>query len=89
MPGEVRPDRAVVLICGLQGTIANTIVSLLARGFTPDHRRLRRALAIEEGVPASLFWEQYDTEPVLDVKDEALMQRLRQSYREGLSRLAP
>src|SRR5690606_25119150 len=38
MAGELRPDRAVVLICGLQGTIANTIVSLLDRGFTPDHR---------------------------------------------------
>lgn len=87
-PGDVRPDRAVVLICGLQGTIANTIVSLLTRGFTPDHRRLRRALEIDESVPSSLFWEQYDTTPVLDVKDEALMQRLRELHRQATARLA-
>jgi len=79
--GDLRPSRAVVLICGLQGTIANTIVSLLGRGFTPDHRRLRRALEIDDSVAPTLFWEQYDTEPVLDVKDEAWMAELRQRYR--------
>jgi ferredoxin/flavodoxin---NADP+ reductase len=76
--GALCPDEAVVLICGLQGTIANTILHLNSRGYVPDNRRLRRALEIDDGVPATIFWEQYDTTPVLDVKDEALMKRLRE-----------
>lgn len=86
-PGSFRPDRAVVLLCGLQGTIANTISSLLFRGFTPDHRRIRRALEIDEAVPASLFWEQYDTSVVLDLKDETLVAILRERYRRALDLL--
>lgn len=76
-PGEFRPDKAVVLICGLNGTIANVIIHLMRRGFIPDHRKTRRALGVAEEQVASIFWEQYDTAPVIDVKDEALMGRLR------------
>ncbi len=82
--GELTPRRAVVLICGLQGTIGVTIESLLARGFVPDHRRLRRALEVPDDVPASVYWEQYDSTPVVDTKDEALMERLRRALHAAL-----
>lgn len=75
--GALTPDKAAVLICGLQGTIANTIIGLLTRGYIPDNKRLRRGLGIEEGVPSTVFWEQYDTTPVIDIKDEALMEDLK------------
>jgi ferredoxin--NADP+ reductase len=76
-PGGLRPDRAVVLICGLNGTIAGCITNLAERGFVPDNKKLRRVLEVPEETPASIFWEQYDTTPVLDVKDEPLMADLR------------
>lgn len=80
-PGTLRPDTAAVLICGLEGTIAETIKGLLTRGFIPDNKRLRRGLQVAEDVPTSLFWEQYDTTPVIDVKDETLMETLRTTLR--------
>jgi ferredoxin--NADP+ reductase len=83
-PGEFRPDRVAVLICGLNGTIANTIIALLSRGFIPDNRKIRRALELEDAVPSSIFWEQYDNTPVIDVKDEALMTDLRARLRAAL-----
>lgn len=76
-PGELCPAHAAVFICGLQGTIANTIINLLTRGYVPDNRRLRRALGLEDRDASTIFWEQYDTVPVIDLKDEALMDRLR------------
>ncbi len=84
--GELIPSRAVVLICGLQGTIGCTLQSLIERGFVPDHRRLRRALEVPDDEPASVYWEQYDSSPVIDTKDEALMERLRASLHAALSR---
>lgn len=84
-PGGLRPDRAVVLICGLNGTIANCITNLAGRGFVPDNKKLRRVLEVPEGTPASIFWEQYDTEPVLDYKDEALMADLRSQLHSALA----
>lgn len=82
--GQLHPDHAVVLICGLQGTIAGTVRALIARGFVPDHRRLRRALEVPDDVPASVYWEQYDSTPVLDHKDEALMASLRAALHAAL-----
>ena len=76
-PGELRPGRAAVLICGLNGTIAQTIINLAPRGFVPDNRKLRRALEVDDTHPASLFWEQYDSTPVIDTKNRALIERLR------------
>ncbi len=75
--GGFTPDRAVVLICGLQGTIGTTISHLCGRGFVPDHKRMREALAIPEAMPATLFYEQYDTEPVIDIKDAAVVEPLK------------
>jgi ferredoxin--NADP+ reductase len=82
--GDLRPDKAGVLICGLNGTIAQTIINLVPRGFVPDNRKIRRALEVDDTRPATLFWEQYDTEPVIDVKDEALMEKLRGQLRAAL-----
>lgn len=84
--GGLTPERAVVFICGLQGTIAHTVTQLFARGFVPENRRIRRALGIAKALASSVFWEQYDTVPVLDLKDPTLVARLRQEIEAaGLS----
>jgi ferredoxin--NADP+ reductase len=82
--GGLTPLRAVVLICGLNGTIANCVINLAGRGFVPDNRKLRRALEVPEGTPASLFWEQYDTAAPVDVNDEPLMNDLRAQLHAAL-----
>ena len=68
---------AVVFVCGFKGTIAESLVRLVRRGFVPGDRRIRRLLDVAEGTPASVFFEQYDNEPVIDPKDEPLIERLR------------
>lgn len=75
--GGFTPANVVVLICGLQGTIGTTISHLCARGFVPDQRRMREALGIPEAKPANLFYEQYDAEPVIDIKDPAVVEPLK------------
>ncbi len=75
--GGLRPDRTAVLICGLQGTIGETIIRLIPRGFVPDNRRIRKALDIPDEKPAHIWWEQYDNTPVIDVNDPALVGRLK------------
>jgi hypothetical protein len=82
--GELVPDKVAVLICGLQGTIANTIIGLLSRGFIPDNKKLRRALEVDDARPASVFWEQYDNTPVIDTKDVALVADLRRQLHGAL-----
>jgi ferredoxin--NADP+ reductase len=84
-PGELEPDRAVIYICGLQGTIGQTICRLLGRGFVPDNRKLRRALEAPEEVDASLFFEQYDATPVIDVKDPEVVGPLRAELAAALA----
>ena len=68
-PGGFTSKAAVIFICGLQGTIGTTITNLCARGFVPDHKRMREALGVAPEQPATLFYEQYDTEPVIDIKN--------------------
>ena len=75
--GGFTPDNVVVLICGLNGTIKETIERLLPRGFVPDNRRIRRALEVGDGVASTIFWEQYDNEPVVKVKDPDEVARLK------------
>ncbi len=82
-PGGLTPSRAAVLVCGLQGTIARCIERLARRGFVPFHRRLRKALGVPAGRPASLWWEQYDAEPVIDLSDAAAMAQLRGDFERG------
>ncbi len=85
--GGLTPRTAVVYICGLQGTIGQTIIRLVRRGFVPDDRKLRKVLAVPDMVKPTLFFEQYDTTPVIDIDDEALMSRLRGELTEGLVHL--
>jgi ferredoxin--NADP+ reductase len=83
--GGLTPENATVFVCGLQGTISASVERLLARGFVPDHRGFRRALDIPETVPSHLYFEKYDAEPFIDLRDDALMARLADSYyRKGL-----
>lgn len=86
-PGEFLPSKAVVFICGLQGTIGTTITNLCARGFVPDQKRMREALGVPAAVPATLFYEQYDTEPVIDIKDPAVVDPLKAQLAAALARL--
>jgi ferredoxin/flavodoxin---NADP+ reductase len=79
----LNPERAVIYVCGFRGTIAATIVRLIQRGFVPDDRRMRRLLEVAEETPASLFFEQYDTEPILDPTDETLMAKLREAFQKA------
>jgi ferredoxin--NADP+ reductase len=65
--GGLTPDRAVVYICGLTGTIQNTLLTLLKRGFVPSDRAIRKALGLMDLDP-TLFYEQYDSEPIIDIK---------------------
>lgn len=84
-PGRVRPASAVVHVCGLRGTIGACIRHLSGRGFIPDNRRIRRALEVPEDAAASLFYEQYDSTPVLDVKDAAVIAPLREALAGALA----
>lgn len=74
---ELRPDRAAVYVCGFRDTIAGSVRRLLGRGFIPEDRRLRRMLGIPDEASPSLFFEQYDLEPVFDANDQALIASLR------------
>ncbi len=76
-PGELRPDRAVIYICGLVGTIAMTVERLLCRGFVPFHPRIRRALGIPESVESTVYYEQYDNTPVVDINNPDEVARLK------------
>lgn len=81
--GGMRPDRALAYVCGFRGTIAGTVRSLLRRGFVPEDRRLRRLLQIPETAVPSLFFEQYDLEPVFDPADQPLLDALRAEFPRG------
>lgn len=76
-PGSLGPRTAAVLICGLQGTIAETIMRMTTRGFIPENRRIRKALDIADEVPPTMWWEQYDNEPVIDINDPAVVGQLK------------
>jgi ferredoxin--NADP+ reductase len=75
------PEDAVVYVCGFTGTISATVLRLVRRGFVPEDRRLRRLLGIPEAARPSLFYEQYDTTPIVDPKDEATLSELRAHVR--------
>lgn len=75
-PGTITPDRALVYVCGLKGTIRNTILNLLKRGFVPQDKRLREILRIDSSRPSTIFFEQYDTEPILEFKSDSELQQV-------------
>ena len=74
--GNLTPDNCAIFICGLNGTIQQTIERLLPRGFIPDNRRIKRALGLEERT-SSIFFEQYDNEPIVNIKDPDEVARLK------------
>lgn len=82
--GELTPTKAVIYICGLQGTISQTIVRMISRGFVPENRKLRRALEVDDGVEASLFFEQYDSTPVIDIKNPEVIEPLRRQLHAAI-----
>lgn len=86
-PGAFNPKTAMIMICGLQGTIGTTITNLCARGFIPDHKRMREALGAPADAPATLFYEQYDTEPVIDIKNPEIVEPLKAQLAAGLAAL--
>ena len=86
-PGGFNPSNVVIFICGLTGTITGTVVPLMDRGFVPDFKRIREALGVPADAKDSVFYEQYDTEPVIDVKDEAVIAPLRSRMQAALARL--
>jgi ferredoxin/flavodoxin---NADP+ reductase len=75
-PGSFTPDNAVIYICGLNGTIANTLERALPRGFIPNHRKIRRALEVADDTASSFFFEPYDNTPVVDIKSADNVARL-------------
>jgi ferredoxin-NADP reductase len=85
-PGGFTPDNVVIFICGLTGTITGTIIPLIDRGFVPDFKRIREALGVPAEVKDSVFYEQYDTEPVINIKDPSVVEPLRARMQAALAR---
>lgn len=83
--GGLRPERAVIYVCGLQGTIGATISRLADRGFVPADRKLRRALEIPKDAAPNLFYEQYDNAPVIDVRDPEVVAGLKSRLHRALA----
>lgn len=82
--GGLTPENAVIYICGLQGTIGQTIMRLNHRGFVPENRKLRRVLEISDDTEPTLFFEQYDNTPVIPVDDEEVMATMKAQLRAAL-----
>jgi len=85
-PGGFSPKNVTIFICGLTGTISNTIVNLIDRAFVPDFKRIREALAVPAEVKDSVFYEQYDTEPVIDIKDPSVVEPLKARMQAALAK---
>jgi ferredoxin--NADP+ reductase len=86
-PGGFTPKNVVIYICGLTGTITGTIVPLIDRGFVPDFKRIREALGVPPETKDSVFYEQYDTEPVINIKDPAVVEPLKVRMQAALAKL--
>ena len=84
-PGDLAPRNTALLVCGLQGTIGMCITRLLERGFIPDHRRMRQAFEAPANAPSSLFYEQYDKTPVIDIKDPEVVAPLKDALAEAVA----
>ncbi|HEY1551786.1 MAG TPA: hypothetical protein VGG28_28355, partial [Kofleriaceae bacterium] len=85
--GGFTPKNVVIYICGLTGTITGTIVPLIDRGFVPDFKRIREALGVPADCKDSVFYEQYDTEPVINIKDAAVVEPLKARMQAALAKL--
>jgi ferredoxin--NADP+ reductase len=87
-PGGFTPKHVVVYICGLTGTITGTVIPLIDRGFVPDFKRIREALGVPATAKDSVFYEQYDTEPVINIKDAAVVEPLKARMQAALAKLS-
>lgn len=87
-PGGFTPKNVAIFICGLTGTITGTIIPLIDRGFVPDFKRIREALGVPPETKDSVFYEQYDTEPVINVKDPAVVEPLKARMQAALAKLS-
>ncbi len=85
-PGGFNPKNVVIYICGLTGTITGTIVPLIDRAFIPDFKRIREALGVPADAKDSVFYEQYDTEPVINIKDPAVVEPLKARMQAALAK---
>jgi ferredoxin/flavodoxin---NADP+ reductase len=85
-PGGFTPENVAIFICGLTGTITGTIIPLIDRGFVPDFKRIREALGVPADVKDSIFYEQYDTEPVINIKDPSVVEPLRARMQAALAK---
>jgi ferredoxin--NADP+ reductase len=83
-PGGFNPKNVVIFICGLTGTITGTVIPLIDRGFVPDFKRIREALGVPADIKDSVFYEQYDTEPVINIKDPTVVEPLRARMQAAL-----
>jgi ferredoxin--NADP+ reductase len=86
-PGGFTPKNVVIYICGLTGTISGTIIPLIDRGFVPDFKRIREALGVPTETKDSVFYEQYDTEPVIDIKNPEAVAPLKARMQAALAKL--
>jgi ferredoxin-NADP reductase len=84
--GGFSPKNVVIYICGLTGTITGTIVPLLDRAFIPDFKRIREALGVPAEAKDSVFYEQYDTEPVINIKDPVVVEPLKARMQTALAK---
>jgi ferredoxin/flavodoxin---NADP+ reductase len=85
-PGGFNPKNVVIFICGLTGTITGTVIPLIDRGFVPDFKRIREALGVPAEIKDSIFYEQYDTEPVINIKDPNVVEPLRVRMQAALAK---
>ena len=85
--GGFNPKNVVIYICGLTGTITGTVIPLIDRGFIPDFKRIREALGVPAEAKDSVFYEQYDTEPVINVKDPEVVAPLKARMQAALAKL--
>jgi ferredoxin--NADP+ reductase len=85
-PGGFTPKNVVIFICGLTGTITGTVIPLIDRGFVPDFKRIREALGVPADIKDSVFYEQYDTEPVINIKDPSVVEPLRARMQAALAK---
>jgi ferredoxin--NADP+ reductase len=82
--GGFTPKTCVIFICGLTGTITGTMIPLIDRAFIPDFKRIREALGVPADVKDSMFYEQYDTEPIINIKDATVVEPLRARMQRAL-----
>jgi ferredoxin-NADP reductase len=86
--GGFTPANVVIYICGLTGTISGTVIPLIDRAFIPDFKRIREALGVPADAKDSVFYEQYDTEPVIAIKDPTVVEPLKARMQAALAKYA-